>query len=89
VPSPDKSWRRAEAISVEETILMGESRQAPEFGGECAFALSTGKKGVTGKSTPYTVQDGKKYLLSNPVAKLLWRVLPSRPRRAQATWARQ
>jgi hypothetical protein len=88
VPSPDRSWRRAEAISVEEIVMMEESQQAPAFAGECAFALSTGKKGVAGKATLYTVQDGNKYLFSNPVAKLLWRVLPGRRRKAEATWAR-
>lgn len=63
-----------------------ESNQNPEFRGQCAFALSTGKKGVKGKENCYLVQDDKKYLFSNPVAKFLWRVLPGRKAKAESTW---
>jgi hypothetical protein len=62
------------------------SEQA-EFNGECAFAVSLGKKGVTGKESCYLIQDGKKFLFSNPVAKLFWRVLPGRRQKAEATWS--
>ena len=67
--------------------MIDKSEQSPEFNGECAFALSTGKKGVAGKPALYTVRDGKKYLFSNPIAKLLWSVLPGRKEKAEATWA--
>ena len=63
--------------------------QAPEFAGQCAFALSTGKKGVGGKATLYTVQGGKTYLFSNPVAKVLWHILPGRRQKAEATWSQR
>ena len=59
----------------------------PEFGGECAFALSTGKKGVAGKDTCSEVQEGKKYLFSNPVAKFLWKILFGRREKAETTWS--
>ncbi|WP_421774297.1 hypothetical protein [Gracilimonas sp.] len=63
-----------------------ESQQSSEFDGQCAFALSTGKKGVHGKENCYLVQDGKKYVFSNPVAKFLWRILPGRVKKAEAAW---
>lgn len=64
-----------------------QSEQSPEFDGQCAFALSTGKKGVAGKPTQYTIEDGRKYVFSNPVAKLLWRVLPGRKEKAEEAWS--
>jgi hypothetical protein len=60
----------------------------PEFDGQCAFALSTGKKGVAGTPTLSALQGGKKYLFSNPVAKVLWHVLPGRKQKAETTWSR-
>ena len=68
--------------------MTAPSDQLPEFDGQCAFALSTGKKGVAGKPALSTVQDGRKYLFSNPVAKLLWRILPGRRGKAELTWSR-
>lgn len=65
-----------------------QSQPSPEFAGQCAFALSTGKTGVAGRPNLYAVQGGKKYLFSNPVAKILWRVLPGRKQKAEATWSR-
>lgn len=65
------------------------STQSPEFDGQCAFALSTGKKGVAGKPDLYTDQDDKRYLFSNPVARLLWRVLPGRRAKAESTWSKR
>lgn len=57
-----------------------------EYGGECAFALSTGKQNVPGSSDHALVQDGKTYYFSNGVARWLWKVLPNRPMKANATW---
>ena len=59
---------------------------SPEFEGQCAFALSTGKKGVPGKAGIALEEDGKTYLFSNPVAKFLWKVLPGRKEKAESTW---
>lgn len=61
---------------------------SPEFNGECAFALSTGKKGVAGQRDCSKVESGKMYLFSNPIAKVLWSVLPGRRARAEMTWSR-
>lgn len=59
----------------------------PEFGGECAFAVSTGKRNVAGSSKHQIVDGAKTYHFSNRVARLLWKVLPNRDRRANAVWA--
>jgi len=63
-----------------------QSELPTEFKGQCAFAVSLGKKGVIGKDAYYTIQDGKQYLFSNPVAKFLWKVLPGRKKKAEENW---
>lgn len=69
--------------------MIQQSEQSPEFNGQCAFALSTGKKGVAGRPELHTVQHGKRYLFSNPVAKFLWFVLPGRRKKAELNWSRR
>ena len=59
-----------------------QSEQGAEYGGQCAFAVSTGKKGVAGQPKYTIEEDGKKYLFSNPISKLLWRILPGRKKKA-------
>jgi hypothetical protein len=61
----------------------------PEFKGQCAFALSLGKQGVTGSESCYSIRDGKKYLFSNPVAKFLFAILPGRKEKAESHWKNQ
>ena len=56
-----------------------------EYNGNCAFALSTGKTGVEGEAI-YLTKNNKTYDFSNPVAKLLFRVLPGRAEKANALW---
>jgi hypothetical protein len=63
--------------------------QSPEFKGQCAFAVSLGKNGVAGKESCSAVQDGKKYLFSNPIAKFFWQVLPGRREKAEANWSKR
>jgi len=58
-----------------------------EFGGNCAFALSVGKQDVPGSSDHCVVEGDKTYYFSNGVARLLWKVLPNREKKANATWA--
>ena len=59
---------------------------SPEFGGECAFAVSLGKRAM-GKERCFEIRNGKKYLFLNPVARILWRVLPGRVRAAERHWS--
>lgn len=66
--------------------MRNESNQIPEFQGRCAFAISTGKEGVEGSENHALIQDGKKYLFSNPIAKFLWRILPRRTAKAESNW---
>lgn len=63
-----------------------QSEQTPEFNGQCAFAVSVGKKNVAGSETCYTIQDGKKYVFSNTIARFLWRILPGRKKKAEENW---
>lgn len=66
---------------------MNQDSAQLEYNGECAFALSTGKRGVSG-SPKHTVVDGDKtYQFSNGVARLLWKVLPNRDAKADEVWA--
>lgn len=64
-----------------------EGATEPEFNGECAFALSTGKTGVAGQPKHELVEDGKTFYFSNPVARFLWKVLPNREAKARSVWA--
>lgn len=63
--------------------------QGPEFGGECAFAVSTGKRNVTGSAKHQVVDGRKTYLFKNGAARFLWNVLPNRAAKANAVWAAQ
>jgi hypothetical protein len=58
----------------------------PEYDGRCAFAVSLGKLDVPGKDSLALVQHGKRYVFSNPIARLLWRLLPGRHSKAAAHW---
>lgn len=59
---------------------------SPEFDGQCAFALSTGKLGVAGSPKHRVESNGRTYLFKNGATRLLWRVLPNRLDKATATW---
>ena len=58
------------------------------YDGRCAFAVSTGKTDVNGGKHSLTI-DGRTYMFSNPVAKLLFRILPNRVEKADSVWERQ
>ena len=67
---------------------MSEQSDHPvKFEGHCAFAVSLGKKEVMGNQSIYLINDGKKYTFSNPVAKLLFRILPGREKKADSNWS--
>ena len=56
-----------------------------EFDGQCAFAVSTGKTDVKG-SKHFATINGKTYAFSNPIAKLLFKLLPNRVKKANEVW---
>lgn len=56
-----------------ERIKMSET--TPEFGGECAFAVSLGKNDPPQSGSTQAVIDGKTYYFQNPVAKFLFKTL--------------
>jgi len=56
-----------------------------EYNGHCAFAVSLGKMDVEGKNYTSNI-DGKVYSFSNPVAKLLFKLLPNRVQKANDNW---
>jgi hypothetical protein len=58
-----------------------------EFGGECAFSVSLGKRGVAGREGCYAIRDGRKFVFSNAVARLLWLLIPGRRRASERNWA--
>ena len=66
---------------------MNADSPTPEYGGECAFALSTGKHEVAGSSKHQIVDGSRTYYFSNGVARLLWKILPNRAVKADAAWA--
>jgi len=57
-----------------------------EYDGHCAFAMSLGKKEVIGQQKYSLTKDGKIYLFSNPVAKILFRFLPNTQSKADGNW---
>jgi len=56
-----------------------------EYGGHCAFAVSSGKMDVKGGKHSSTIA-GKTYLFSNPIAKMLFKLLPNRIFKADTNW---
>jgi hypothetical protein len=60
---------------------------APEFNGECAFALSLGKSGVIGSPNHQLEENGHVYQFKNGVARFLFKTMPNRSEKAAAAWA--
>jgi YHS domain-containing protein len=59
-----------------------------EFDGQCAFAVSTGKTEVKGgKHT--AIINGKTYVFSNAIAKILFKILPNRIAKAEGIWSKK
>lgn len=66
--------------------MNSQTKQSASYDGQCAFAVSLGKKDVAGSDSHILVQEGETYHFSNPVAKLIWRLLPGRKAKADAIW---
>lgn len=59
--------------------------KSAEYDGHCAFAVSTGKMDVEGGKHNSMI-DGNTYYFSNPVAKILFKLLPNRISKADENW---
>lgn len=68
-------------MSDEQTAADG-----PEYGGECAFAVSMGKSDAPESGKHQVVQDGRTFYFKNPVAKFLFKTL-KRADKADQNWA--
>jgi len=55
------------------------------YNGHCAFAVSAGKTDVIGGKHSLSI-DGETYMFSNPIAKLLFKLLPNRIEKADNHW---
>ena len=65
---------------------MSTSEPSLAFDGECAFAVSTGKRDVKGSPKHQLTSGDTTYQFSNGAARFLWRVLPGREEKADAAW---
>ena len=65
---------------------MDADSPTPEYGGDCAFALSTGKRDVAGSPKHEIVDGDKTYYFKNGAARFLWKILPNRAAKADAVW---
>lgn len=67
--------------------MMSRVEPKAEFDGRCAFAVSLGKPEVEGSHKWSVIQGGKRYLFSNPIAKILWTIAPGRRKKAEERWS--
>ena len=58
----------------------------PEYGGECAFAVSLDKSDSPESGQYQTVKDGRTFYFKNPVAKVLFNTF-NRVGKADRNWA--
>ena len=65
-----------------------KNSSAVEYDGQCAFAVSVGRKGVAG-GRHQAIIDGRTYPFKNRVAKLLFKLLPNRVIKADEVWNRK
>lgn len=69
---------------------MSDQNQAgtgqPEYGGQCAFAVSLGKSDEPESGKHQLVQDGRTFYFKNPVAKALFKMF-NRADKADQNWA--
>lgn len=79
---PLKRWMVSTNTGTMETV---NNQIKAEYDGYCAFAMSTGKSDVKGGKHQLTIE-GKTYMFSNPIARMLFKILPNRVEKANAHW---
>ncbi len=70
-----------------ELFIANPDKYAPQFKGYCAFATSVGTNPPPGSPEVWSDINGKLFLNANVVAKLLFKVLPSRIESAEKYWS--
>ena len=65
---------------------MDSQSPQPEYDGQCAFGMSMGRQ-APGKEDQQITEDGKVYLFSNPLVKMMWKIMPNRAAKADAKFA--
>jgi hypothetical protein len=65
---------------------MNDSAATPEYDGDCAFGWSLGRQAV-GKEKLQMAEGDKLYYFSNPLVKVMWKILPNRAAKADAAFA--
>ena len=78
------TWRFASEDN-RQAFVSDPEAFAPEFGGHCSFAMSLGKT-VPGNPNTWSIVDDRLYVNSNPVAKILWKLLPGRIDAGRKQW---
>lgn len=68
--------------------MENQIKESLQYDGQCAFAVSTGKTDVKG-GNHYATINGKTYVFSNSIAKLLFKLLPGRVAKADAIWGKK
>ena len=68
--------------------ILEKNNNEMEFDGQCAFAVSTGKIDVKGSNYTATI-NGKLYAFSNPIAKILFKLLSNRVQKAETVWRKK
>jgi hypothetical protein len=73
-------------ITKRKIIMNNENlNKSIKYDGHCAFAVSTGKTDVKGGNSSLTI-DNNNYVFSNSVAKILFKLLPGRIKKADEIW---
>lgn len=74
--------------SVQNKTLFEENPEAyaPQFGGNCSFAASTGQT-VSGSPEVWSIVDDRLFFNANPVAKVLFRIIPNTSDNAYNYWS--
>ena len=79
------TWRFATAEN-RDLFKADPERYAPQYGGYCAYAMSTGSFSP-GSAKRWRIEDGKLYLNANVFAQTLWEAnIPQRVQDADGHW---
>ena len=79
-----QTWQFATAENLKE-FKGNPEKYSPQFDGQCALAMSLGKT-ETANPKSWLVQNGKLYVFLNPIARLVWKIIPGRNKNANANW---